>query len=534
MEKEYTVIAISREALKELEKELQDNPGENVWPIPDRSVQVANPRIGSKIQTHFMLTDDEVEYLKTDPRVRSIEIPPEQRDDIQIGIRSTQYANFYRGTNDANDVNWGLRRCVAETNVYGANTTLDGAFNYAIDGTGVDVVIQDSGIDPDHPEWESLQGGSRLVQVDWYNESGLSGTQSANHYRDRDGHGTHVAGTIAGKTYGWVKNAAIYSQKLAGLETLAGSDGTGIGLGDAFDAIRLWHNKKNDPNDPDFTGRPTVVNMSWGYSGTHTGAPASGIYRGTPWTYNSETDNQLWDTYGIVATLGNGTRSLPAQVASVDAEIDDMIADGIHIVIAAGNDYYKADVSSGNDYDNEVTFGATTRYYHRPSSPYSEDAFIVGNIDSDTINDGANDVDRTAGSSKKGPAVNIWAPGSNIMAPTSTQRDSQYDSASYDYPLDNSYEIMSIGGTSMAAPQVAGVIAQHLQVFPNLTPSEMKSRVIGDTKSVIYETANNDTDYRAFTTSILGSPNRMLFSKYGKQPLEIANNTSLLTAITVT
>ena len=355
-----------------------------------------------------------------------------------------------------------------------------------------------------------------MQQIDWYTASGLFGTQNANHYRDRDGHGTHCAGITAGKTYGWAKGAHIYSQKLNGLETLTGSDGTGISISDAFDTIRLWHLAKTN-------GRPTVVNMSWGYLGSSTLDPTGGTYRGTPWTYASETENQLWDSYGIVSRYGDGSRRFPAQVASVDAEIEDMIDAGIHICIASGNDYYKADISTGADYDNFATFAGIQRFYHRPGSPYSENAFIVGNLDSSIYDNGGTYLDRTAGSSKKGAAVNIWAPGTNIMSTSSNEADLGY--TTYDYPGDSNYKIMSIGGTSMASPQVAGVCALHLQSQPNLTPAQLQNKIFNDSEAVIYETANNDTDYRAFTTTILGSPNRHLYSRYGVvNPYTISGN----------
>lgn len=76
-EKEYTVIANTREDLPALEAEITASSG--AGPIPNRSVDVANPRPGSKIQTHFMLTDQEAEDLRSDPRVRAVEIPADQR-----------------------------------------------------------------------------------------------------------------------------------------------------------------------------------------------------------------------------------------------------------------------------------------------------------------------------------------------------------------------------------------------------------------------------------------------------------------------
>lgn len=513
MLQEYSVIVFKRDDLLDIEQEMLST---DLMPfIPQRSISASNPRYGSKIQTYFELTTDEAYMLRQDPRIRALEIPPEKRNDIKIGVNARQTGNFYRGFNDVTDVNWGLRRIIETANIYENNNTVAGDYVYALDGAGVDIVIQDSGIQVGHPEWEDTQGATRLQQINWYTESGIAGTQSPDHYRDRDGHGTHCAGIAGGKTYGFAKGARIYSQKLQGLETLNdGSDGTGIPLSDAFDTIRLWHNNKNG-------ARPTIVNMSWGFLSTSDQDPTGGEYRGTSWSYNSETDAQLWDLFGIVARSGDGLRRFPANSISVDAEIEDMIADGIHICIAAGNDFYKADVVGGVEYDNRATFEGQDRYYHRPASPYSDGAFYVGNLDSAVILENSVYKDRTAPSSKKGPAVNMWAPGTEIMSASSNLADPSY--TLFDYPNDSEYKIMSISGTSMAAPQVAGMLALHLESQPDISPADLSEKIIAESEPVLYETANNDTDYRAFETSILGSPNRHIYSKYGVQPFTITS-----------
>ena len=102
-------------------------------------------------------------------------------------------------------------------------------------------------------------------------------TVPCNRNRDYDGHGSHCAGTVAGRTQGWARNAHIYSVKVAGLEG-TGDSNTGISVSDCFDVIKGWHNNK--PIDPK-TGvkRPTVVNASWGYGGNRS-TPQSGVFRG--------------------------------------------------------------------------------------------------------------------------------------------------------------------------------------------------------------------------------------------------------------
>lgn len=528
-EKEYTVIANTREDLPALETEITASSG--AGPIPNRSVDVANPRPGSRIQTHFMLTDQEAEDLRNDPRVRAVEIPPEQRDDISIGLNAIQRGEFARNnTLDNTHVNWGLRRCTSIDTPYSnsgdrvesisqGNTGQSPNYEYAIDGTGVDVVIQDSGIDPAHPDWNDYNGTSRLQQIDWYTASGLTGTQDTNFYTDYDGHGSHCASIAAGLIYGWAKGAHIYAQKLGGLEG-AGDPNSGIPLSDAFDTIRLWHNAKTN-------GRPTVVNMSWGYGGDVTGDPSVGTYRGTAWTYGVDytTRAQLQAATGVSQNYFNGGTShrIPSRVASVDAEVDDMIADGIHICIAAGNNLHKIDLSSGPDYNNQVTFNGGNRTYHRGSSPYSIDAFMVGNADSgfqDSAgnNDNSNVLEQTSTSTARGPGVNIFAPGTDIIAATSTNYNTSKFTVAQ-YPGNASYNVMKIGGTSMAAPQVAGVVAQHLQVFPNLTPSEMQARIFREANLNTMDSTGTDTDYQLIYNCLMGSPNRFLYSKYGRQAI---------------
>jgi len=511
MEKEYTVVVHKGVNLVELESEITASSG--AGPIPNRSVDIANPRPGSKRQTHFMLTDEEATALEADSRVLAVEIPPDQRTDIQIGLNSTQLGNFTKPVTFDNNtyINWGLRRSIMELNSYGSGITADNTFPYALTGKGVDIVIQDSGIQPDHPDFIDSNGISRVKPIDWYTaQSVVSGTQSSNYNRDFDGHGTLCASITAGNIYGFAKDAHLYSMKIAGLEG-PGDAGSGTPVADCFDVIKEWHNAKTN-------GRPTVVNMSWGYSSSVTGDPTSGTYQGSPWVWGVDytTDLSLWQNTGIVIPVAGDTRRIPVRIASVDADVDELIAAGVHVAIAAGNDYYKGDVSGGDDYDNTVIFGASTLFYARGSSPHSDDCFMVGNIDTTVFDENGVYKDRTRGSSSKGPRVNIWAPGTNIVGATSTTNIY----TTLDSPIDDTFKIVSNSGTSFAAPQVAGVAALHLQVNANSTPAQLKTKLLAEAKPVMYDTAS-DTDYAAFTTSLLGASNKVLFDKYGRQPVEV-------------
>jgi len=511
-EKEYIVVVNRGIDLEEFDAEIAAETGSG--PIPNRSVVVANPRVGSKRMTHWMLTDDEAENLATDERVLAVEIPPDQRDDISIGLNATQTGIFYRGASTNNThINYGLRRCIEETNVgvFDDDVTLAGDYTYPLDGTGVDFIVQDSGIQADHPEFQDANGTTRVQQIDWFTGSGIGGeSQDSNFYTDYDGHGTHCAGIAAGKTFGWAKNARIYSQKLGGLEG-TGDPNSGISISNAFDTIRIWHNNKSG----DDANRPTVVNMSWGYGATRTGDPTSGNYRGTAWTYGVDytTRSELETATGVnqnrTTSGGLPACKLSIRVASVDAEIEDMIDAGIHVCIAAGNNYNKIDTGAGSDYNNDVLWGSTYNY-HRGSSPYSLNAFMVASIDSSVS---ATNQDKPSIFSSRGPGCNIWAPGSNIMSACSTPYNTAKFTATTAYFDDASFYQMSISGTSMACPQVAGILCLHLQVFPDFSPEQLKNRIIQEAKSVVNDTGS-DNDYNELSTSMMGQDNKFLYSKY--------------------
>ena len=463
--------------------------------VPTRRVSIVNNRDGSLRSCHYDLSETEADSLRNDSRVYSVEIPPDQRDDIDLERTATQTGDFTKTTSDSGDfVNWGLRRSIFESlPTFGSGDD----YTYNLDGSGVDVVIQDSGIQADHPDFNDENGVSRVQQIDWYTESGLAGTMPTGHYTDYDGHGTHCAGIAAGRTYGWAKNARIYAVKVAGLQG-SNDPNSGIPVSDCFDVIKLWH--RNKPVDS-ATGvkRPTIINMSWGYGSYFTNI-TGGNYRGTAWTGTSRDTAK-----GMVGSFTLSGYRYVTRVSSVDVDIQELIDEGIHVCVAAGNSYQKVDVVGGNDYNNYFTsssFG--TRYYHRGGSPYDDQALVVGNIDSSVHSGG---LEQKSSSSENGPGVDIYAPGTNIMSTCSTT--TRFTSGNY--PANTAYKITNISGTSMASPQVCGVGALILQVNPQATPDQLKNYLtVRSTSSVIYSTGL-DNDY-ADSRSIKGGNNRYLYN----------------------
>ena len=94
------------------------------------------------------------------------------------------------------NVPWGLRR-IAKREKESDNRDFIGNIN---NGKGVDVYVIDSGVDTSHPDFGGL---TRFGYNGVGNESD----------EDLNGHGTHVAGIIAGKTFGVATESNIISLK---------------------------------------------------------------------------------------------------------------------------------------------------------------------------------------------------------------------------------------------------------------------------------------------------------------------------------
>jgi len=472
--------------------------------IPDRSVDVSNRKPASIRTTGYQLTAEEAVTLENDPRVLAVEL--DFPDDAK-GMDAIQSANFSRSSSkNGAYVNWGLR-C---GNISIIESTPNSAFTHTLDGTGVDIVIQDNGVMTGHPEFQDANGVTRLKNIDWYAVTGTSGSMSASHYGDVGPHGTHVAGTAAGKTYGWAKNANIYSIRF----DTAG----GIPNGDEFDLIRIWHNQK--PITATGFKRPTIVNASWGYRwyypgyGSQSGVITEINYRGTNVGTSRATQ------YGNV---GFGTHNIYG-VTAADAACEDLTDAGVIFVKAAGNYYHKQDVSGGIDYNNHYkcsTSWANSRsagspiYYHRPGSPHSDDAIVVGNVD----NNQAGSFEKLSQSSEKGPRVDICAPGSKITSSTNTTGYGVlFDN---DYPPDSNYNIARISGTSMASPQVTGVLACFLQINPGATSQQCKDFIINNSRAIMNPGTGTGNDY-GNNNSLQGGPNRFLHQPFnGSQVLTL-------------
>jgi subtilisin family serine protease len=468
-----------------------DGLGDNF--IPSRSIEVLNERPFNDFSAHFNITDEEAAEIRQDSRIAFVELQADLQEGVKkehLGTRAT--ATYDKSNLTANTMkNWGLLRSTRSTNPFASSTSVSSDFTYNLDGTGVDVIVVDSGVEPGHPEFAvnpDGTGGSRVVNFNWAS-LGVPGTPSASsiggYLGDSDGHGSHCASVAAGNTQGWAPGAAIYSIRIFGGGSIIGAGYLGeISSDIAFDLVRAFHLAKRAAGNM----RPTICTNSWGYRAGYSGMTST-RWRGATYSTTSPNSN-----YGQV--YGN----FPYVVNYLDISATNCANAGVILVGAAGNYRHKIDVPGGQDYDNywTSTWGETI-YYHRGSSPTRADGFInVGAIDNTTT-------EQKVYFSESGPRVDIYSPGTMIMG--AYANDSYVTPAVRD-PRNSSYFLNKISGTSMACPQVTGVLATVLQARPTMTPTEAKQFLIDHSvKNAIVE--GSSTSYTS-TTYLQGGNNRIL------------------------
>lgn len=294
-------------------------------------------------------------------------------------------------------------------------------FNYGYYGNGIGIAVVDSGIRASHPDLQNLStGASRVV----YSQSFVPGLDANDQY----GHGTHVAGLLAGNgqiSGGWMRGIA---QK-ANLINLRVLDANGMGTdSQVIAAIQQAVKLKSTYNI-------RVMNISLG-------RPISESYTLDPLCQAVE---QAWKA-GIVVVVAAGN-------AGRD---NSMNTSGYATITAPGNDPYVITVGAINTHATDTTQDDTIASYS------SKGPTILDHVVKPDLVAPGNQI------------VSLVANGSTLDTnnPANEVPPAEYGSYS------NTASYFRLSGTSMATPLVSGTAALMLQRAPSLTPDQVKIRLM--------------------------------------------------------
>jgi serine protease AprX len=340
--------------------------------------------------------------LAKDERVRAISLNHGVRKNAQTGLSGV-----------LNSALGGLLKTS-----YNSSIQAPDAWDAGATGENIGVAVVDTGIASDHPDFMSApkKGTSRVL-------TSVATNPYAENHGDSYGHGTHVAGIIAGNGANRSSKDSLYGD-YAGVAPdadlvnvkIADEEGNATVL-DAIYGLQFVIDKKDEYNI-------RVANLSF--------------------------ESAAKDSY---------------KIDPLDAAAEAAWFNGIVVVAAAGNRGTASDAvkhAPGND-------------------PYVITVGAVDDKGTNTITD-----DALAGWSSRGKTQDgfskpdVVAPGNRIVSTLAA--NSKFASMCPVCIVSNEY--IRAGGTSMAAPMVSGGVADLLQAHPSWTPNQVKAVILATDRAI--------------------------------------------------
>ncbi len=321
------------------------------------------------------------------------------------------------------------------TRGYEATQTLTGADGSPLTGKGVSVAVIDSGVDPTHPYFKEAGGGSAVVanmKTLCEPTETLCTVQKVPSSVDTDtlsvgGHGTHVNGIVAGRPT-TLSSGEKLQGAAPGAKLVSVSTGAGIVILGA-DAALNW----------------VLENHA---------APCGGGIPASTCPPIKVTNNSYGPTGGGEFDPQSATVKLQRALA----------AEGVVTVWANGNDGGDGSANLSNPPGMDPTGGiiSVASYF---------------DLDNGTRDGRVSDYSSRGKAGDQSTYPDISAPGENITSSCrpyllicSTGMDPHNGPGVLDIGTFN-----TISGTSMAAPHIAGIVAQLFQANPSATPAQVEN-----------------------------------------------------------
>ena len=295
-------------------------------------------------------------------------------------------------TTQVNPPSWGLDR------IDQRDLPLNNAYNYDTDGTGVHVYVIDTGIRPTHQDF----GGRASIAADFVGDG-----QNGN---DCHGHGTHVAGTLGGTSFGVAKGVTIHAVRVL--------DCSGLGAFSMVIAGVDWVTANHQS--------PAVANMSLGgpaFDALDT-AVRNSINSGVTYAIaagGSGTDAGLFSPSRVGEALTVAASDISDVMAgfSNGGTVVDLFAPGVNITSAWIGSDSATNTLSGTSMSTPHVAGAAALYLQ--SNPGASPASVqVALVNSATLN-------RISGIFVPGTPNRLLFPGFFIIEVVGTPVPKDYD-----------------------------------------------------------------------------------------------------------
>jgi len=342
-------------------------------------------------------------------------------------------------------------------------------------GDGIVWAVVDSGVQADHPHFLGYQTVNHPSVNDLHKDFTVDGDAPGLPLVDEDGHGTHVAGIIAGGLEKWDSP----TRKVIATEKRfnAGAPDDGFPIVSPREVTDINRLAGMAPH-------AKLVSLKVLGGGGTRNARVSRVMRALAYVREKNAaSGTVMRIHGVNLSLGYefAAEWFACGQSPLCVEVDKLVRSGVVVVVAAGNTGY---VSLNPKFDIDVTKFSAGVTINDPGN--AERAITVGSTHRDSPHTYGVSYFSSRGPTGDGRAKpDLIAPGERI---TSAAAGKNWETVKQSNPegFDGAAVYIEESGTSMAAPHVSGAIAAFLSVQKEMIgrPEDVKNIFVSSATSL--------------------------------------------------